>query len=292
MVRFVVGKRVRTCQGSEHKPPISHQYTYSLANGFTALRPVNFREGLRHFSPHDCFPHIGSLLGAARRFYVNGSCKVSEFHFPRAIESCLGGCRYQKGFDAMRSWTTKEAKLVLEWARQPDEGRTHIDEVAAQLSRSTRAVQEFLRRVLPEGQRPWAERPRWGADEIAALQLDVGTVSTRSAAAIKQYVKRHHCIAPTCSSDEDSERTALSVTQVARDLGLSRASVYRLLKRGALRRFKGGVAETSFNDLLREHPEAVPYSRLPRDQREWLVLNGYSDSSLSVKRPSVRGILD
>ena len=231
-------------------------------------------------------------MGAARRFYVNGSCKVSEFHFPRAVESYLGGCRYQKGFDAMRSWTTKEAKLVLEWARQPDEERTHIDEVAAQLSRSTRAVQEFLRRVLPEGQRPWAERPRWGADEIAALQLDIGTVSTRSAAAIKQYVKRHHCIAPTCSSDEDSERTALSVTQVATDLGLSRASVYRLLKRGALRRFKGGVAETSFNDLLREHPEAVPYSRLPRDQREWLVLNGYSDPSLSVKRPSVRGILD
>ena len=25
--------------------------------------------------------------------------------------------RNQKGFDAMRSWTTKEAKLVLEWAR-------------------------------------------------------------------------------------------------------------------------------------------------------------------------------
>ena len=231
-------------------------------------------------------------MGAARRFHVNGSCKVSEFHFPRAIESCLGGRRYQKGFDAMRNWTTKEAKLVLEWARQPDEERTHIDEVAAQLSRSTRAVQEFLRRVLPEGHRPWAERPRWGADEIAALQLDVRTVSTRSAAAIRQYVKRHQCITATVCSDEDSERTALSVTQVATDLGLSRASVYRLLKRGALRRFKGGVAETSFCDLLREHPEAIPYSTLPRDQKEWLVLNGYPDPSLSVKRPSVRGLLD
>ena len=192
----------------------------------------------------------------------------------------------------MRNWTTKEAKVALEWAREPDGERTHIDEIAAQLSRSTRAVQEFLRRVLPEGQRPWAERPRWREDEIAALQLDVGTVSTRSAPAIRQYVKRHQSIAATVCSDEDSERTALSVTQVATDLGLSRASVYRLLKRGALRRFKGGVAETSFSDLLREHPEAIPYSTLPRDKREWLVLNGYSDPSLSVKRPSVRGLLD
>ncbi len=192
----------------------------------------------------------------------------------------------------MRSWTTKEARLVLEWVREPADERTHIDEIAARLNRSTRAVQEFLRRALPEGQRPWAERPRWSADEIAAIQFDGGRPSTRSAAAIKQYVKRHHCNAATSCSDEDSERTALSVTQVATDLGLSRASVYRLLKRGALRRFKGGVAETSFSDLLREHPEVIPYSRLPRDQREWLVLNGYSDPSLSVKRPSVKGILD
>jgi hypothetical protein len=182
--------------------------------------------------------------------------------------------------------------MVLQWARGPAEERSHIDEIAAQLSRSTRAVKEFLRRVLPEGQRPWAGRPRWGADEIAALQRNAGSVSTRSAAAIRQYVKRHHSIAAAVCLDEDSERTAISVTQVATDLGLSRASVYRLLKRGALRRFKGGVAETSFSDLLREHPEAIPYSTLPREKREWLVLNGYSDPSLSVKRPSVRGLLD
>ena len=114
----------------------------------------------------------------------------------------------------MRSWTTKEAKLVLEWAREPAEDRAHIDEIATRLSRSTRGVQEFLRRVLPERERPWAERPRWGADEIAALQLEVETVSTRSAAAIKQYIKRHHFNAVTNCSDEDSERTALTVTQV------------------------------------------------------------------------------
>lgn len=192
----------------------------------------------------------------------------------------------------MRNWTTKEAKLVLEWARGPAEDRIRIDEIAVRLSRSTRAIQEFLRRVLPEGQRPWTERPRWSADEIAALPLEGGTAISRSAAAIKQYVKRHHCGAATRCSEADPEPTALSVTQVAADLGLSRASVYRLLKRGALRRFKGGVAETSFSDLLREHPEVIPYSRLPLDQREWLVLNGYNDPSLSVKRPSVKGILD
>jgi DNA-binding phage protein len=192
----------------------------------------------------------------------------------------------------MRNWTTKEARLALEWARGPAEERSHIDEIAVQLNRSTRAVQEFLRRVLPEGQRPWAEKPRWTVDEISALRFNGGSPPTRSLAAIRQYVKRHQCITAAVCSDEESERTALSVAQVATDLGLSRASVYRLLKRGALRRFKGGVAETSFCDLLREHPEAIPYSTLPRDQREWLVLNGYSDPSLSVKRPSVRGLLD
>ena len=192
----------------------------------------------------------------------------------------------------MRNWTTKEAKLALEWARGPAEERTHIDEIATRLNRSARAVEEFLRRVLPAGQRPWEEKPRWSADEISALRIDGESPPTRSAAAIRQYVKRHQNIAATVCSDEDSERTALSVTQVATDLGLSRASVYRLLKRGALRRFKGGVAETSFSDLLREHPEALPYSTLPRDKREWLVLNGYADPSLSVKRPSVRGLLD
>ncbi len=192
----------------------------------------------------------------------------------------------------MRSWTTKEAKLVLEWAREPANDRVHIDEIATRLNRSTRAVQEFLRRVLPEGQRPWEERPRWSPEEIAALQLDGGMAATRSAEAIRQYAKRHNCGTATSGSDDEPERTTLTVTQVAADLGISRASVYRLLKRGALRRFKGGVAETSFSDLLREHPEAIPYSKLPRDQKEWLVLNGYSDPSLSVKRPSVKGILD
>jgi len=193
----------------------------------------------------------------------------------------------------MRSWTTKEARLVLEWARTPADGRPHIDEIAGRLGRSTGAVQQFLRRVLPRGQWPWEGKPRWTPEEIEALEKGRAGLSARSPAAIKKYLKRH---CRRASDDgrvnEEAERTLLTVTQVAQDLGLSRASVYRLLKNGVLRRFKGGIAETSFSDLLREHPEVVPYSRLPRDQKEWLVLNGYFDPSLAVKPPSTKGLLD
>jgi hypothetical protein len=194
---------------------------------------------------------------------------------------------------AIRSWTTKEARLVFEWARTPVENRPPIDIIAGQLGRSPGAVQQFLRRVLPKGQRPWPEKRRWAREEIEALENGRRSMLARSRAAIKKYSERHRNGA--CENElieEALERTSLTVTQVAADLGLSRASVYRLLKNGVLRRFKGGIAETSFTDLLREHPEVVPYSKLARDQKEWLVLNGYSDPSLQVKRPTTKGILD
>ncbi len=193
----------------------------------------------------------------------------------------------------MRGWTTKEARVALDWARTPTDVRSPIEEIAVRLGRSIGSVQQFLRRVLPRGQWPWAERPRWAPDEIAAVQNDSAKLPARSAAAVKKYLSRHW--RRTSEDDrygEELERDSLTVTQVATDLGVSRASVYRLLDRGVLRRFKGGIAETSFGDLLREHPELVPYSKLPRDQKEWLVLNGYNDPSLNVKRPSVRGLLD
>src|SRR5260370_33712704 len=94
-----------------------------------------------------------------------------------------------EGLQAMRNWTTKEARVVLQWAREPENESTHIDEIAAQLSRSTRAGQEFLRRVVPAGHRPWAEGPRRRADEMAAVQLDVGTVAARSAATVRPHAK-------------------------------------------------------------------------------------------------------
>jgi hypothetical protein len=113
-----------------------------------------------------------------------------------------------------------------------------------------------------------------------ALENDRARLNGRSPAAINKYVKRHGGrLSDDSLVDEELEGVPLTVTQVAVDLGVSRASVYRLLNKGVLRRFKGGIAGTSFGDLLREHPEAVPYSRLPRDHKEWLVLNGYFDPS-------------
>src|SRR5690606_18668431 len=49
----------------------------------------------------------------------------------------------------MRSWTTKEVRLVIEWSRTPAEARTPIDDIAGQLGRSVGSVQQLLRRVLP-----------------------------------------------------------------------------------------------------------------------------------------------
>ena len=90
----------------------------------------------------------------------------------------------------MRNWTTKEARLALEWARSAASERPPIQEIAKQLSRHPAAVKEFLRRVLPKGHRPWTEKPRWAAEEIGALHYGA-TVPTRSPVAAKKYIKRH-----------------------------------------------------------------------------------------------------
>ena len=47
----------------------------------------------------------------------------------------------------MKNWTTKEAKLAVEWARTPAEERPLIGELANRLGRTPAAVQEFLRRL-------------------------------------------------------------------------------------------------------------------------------------------------
>ena len=80
---------------------------------------------------------------------------------------------------------------MMEWARAPDDVRPAIDEIAGRLGRSIGSVQQFLRRVLPRGQWPWAERPRWTADEIAEAQNGAASLPTRSSAALKKYLSRH-----------------------------------------------------------------------------------------------------
>jgi hypothetical protein len=193
---------------------------------------------------------------------------------------------------SMKNWTTKEAKSVLDWARRPVEERRPLEEFASELGRSSDGVRRFLHRVLPPGQRPWHEKPRWTSSELDALRQQRLEIVRRSAAAVRKYRERHSGLSTDRQSDDEAESIPLTVAQAASDLGLSRAAVYRLIKAGILRRFKGRIAETSFGELLRDHPEMIPYSKLRREQKEWLVLNGYRDASLAVKRPSVRGLLD
>jgi hypothetical protein len=169
----------------------------------------------------------------------------------------------------------KEARIALDWARTRAEERSPIDEMARQIGRTPGAEIPGSRRVLPPGERPWAEKPRWAKEEVDVL-LERGEVERRSRAAALKYAKRHGCpVHGDANEDEDDDKRPLTVAQVARDLGLSRASVYRLLKAGVLRRFKGGIAQTTFEDLLKEHPEVIPYHKLSLLHKEWLVLSGF-----------------
>jgi hypothetical protein len=185
----------------------------------------------------------------------------------------------------MRSWTTTEARSVLNWAKAPSEADVTLQSIASALNRTPEAVKEFLRRWLPPGKRPWREKPRWKKEEIAALESGMSP-GQRTAAAARKFLQRRREDAP-----EEGDRTVLTVKQVAADLGISRAKVYRLLRLHYLRRFEGGIAESSFHQLLRLHPEVVPYATLPPEHQEWLVINGYPDPNSAAKKPSTRGLL-
>ena len=104
----------------------------------------------------------------------------------------------------MRSWTTKEARLVLEWARTPVEMRPEIEDIAGQLCRSTGAVQQFLRRVLPRGERPWVEKPRWTPEEVEAIEKEGAKLNGRSPSAIKKYRQRHFARPPDQRRKKDA----------------------------------------------------------------------------------------
>ena len=184
-----------------------------------------------------------------------------------------------------RNWTTSDAKVVVQWARTEALTRRPLCELAAELGRTQEAVEEFLRRTLPREQWPWRRKPRWASREMEQMQQGLN-LNGRSRAAVRKHRWRER------KTDRDVDRPPLTVAQVAQDIGRSRTTVQRLLKEGILRRFKGGIAESSFEAFLRDHPDRIPYEKLPPAQREWLVLNGFPDHCLAVKVPSVQGLLE
>jgi hypothetical protein len=187
----------------------------------------------------------------------------------------------------MRSWSLKEARLVCEWAHQPNDQRTAIEELARLVGRTPAAIKEFLRRALPPAELPWRRKPRWKTHEVEVLRIR-GEVESRSRNAITKFIKRAGW---NPQKPEDEEQPGLTVSQVAADLGISRRRVYELIECDYLRRFKGRIAESSFEALIRDHPEVIPFHSLPPAHKEWLVVMGYKDDTMKVKMPSVRGLL-
>lgn len=184
----------------------------------------------------------------------------------------------------MRNWTTKDVKFVLDWAQSSESDRPPVEQIARQLNRTPDAVKEYIRRCLPRGTRPWKEKPRWNPDEMVALDMGKKPEG-RSSSAVRKFLRRRE------RAGEEVHAT-LTATEVAASLGVSRMTIHRYVKRGLLRRFKDGIAESSFEGFLRSHPELVPYQKLKHEQREWLVLNGFQDPSIRVQEPSIRGLLD
>jgi len=183
----------------------------------------------------------------------------------------------------MRNWTTKDVKFILEWAQSSEANRPPVDAIARQLNRTPDAVKEYIRRCLPRGARPWKEKPRWSPDEMVALDRGKQPEGRSSAATRKFVRRREHAV--------EEVHATLTATEVAASLGVSRMTIHRYVKRGLLRRFKDGIAESSFEGFLRSHPEMVPYEKLKHEQKEWLVLNGFQDPSIRVQEPSIRGLL-
>lgn len=189
----------------------------------------------------------------------------------------------------MPCWNLKDVKAAFDWAREHSNNEGSIKELAHQIGRSPGAVREFLRRTFPPGERPWMEKPRWRDEEVEALAAK-GHVEGRSDKAVFSFVRRTGC---ECKrKGKRQKRGGLTITQVANDLGISRKQVRKLIRLGYLRRFKHGIAESAFEDLLKNHPEVIPYQRLSRERKEWLVLHGYPDPSIKVKRPSSAGLLE
>lgn len=191
----------------------------------------------------------------------------------------------------MRIWTEDEVSLVLRWAQAEDHDRGELERLAAEIGRSTDAIIHFLRRILPPDERPWRTKPRWSEAEANELRTN-GNVSGRSPGAIEKYAKRHGWEQIFRKEEpEQDDPSELTVKQAAKDTGLPRPRVYKLIRRGLLRRFKRGIALASFKKLLKKHPEEIPFDKLDRDRQDYLMVMGYKHPTMRVKMPSAKGLL-
>lgn len=186
----------------------------------------------------------------------------------------------------VRCWTSKDARQVLNWARTPIESRAALQDMARALDRTPEAVQEFLRRMLPRGQRPWHENRAGGA---------LRSRHWRKAGRSTRHPKWRS--GSTNSGDGGRSPIAMAETMwcsrssrspISRDVARDCVSALEARPPATLQEGSGGVVVSpvaAVSTGVRSAREIVA------EQREWLALNGYEDPEIEVKMPSVRGLL-
>jgi hypothetical protein len=111
---------------------------------------------------------------------------------------------------AARSWTTSEAKIAVQWAREEDGVRRQIGELASELGRTVEEVKELLRWTLPREEWPWRRKPRWGSREMDEIRQGAKqNAQTRSA--VRKYGWRAR------KAEREGEHQRLTVAQVAQE---------------------------------------------------------------------------
>jgi hypothetical protein len=184
-----------------------------------------------------------------QRYHNRGSGKATAADArPQFFEGVL------HGFDALSGGGSPAGAEVAVQTRVGPRGAPGL------ASGPARPVDEFPRRTLPREEWPWRRKPRWGSREMDEIRQGANP-NARTRSAVRKYGWRGR------KAEREGEHQRLTVAQVAQDIGRSPTTVQRLLREGLLRRFKGGIAESSFEALLREHPDRIPYGKLPPAKR-------------------------
>src|SRR5262249_46177809 len=82
-----------------------------------------------------------------------------------------------------------------------------------------------------------------------------------------------------------AETASLSMTEVARKLGVPRDKVSGWVEKGWLVQSGKCVTRAALKRFVGDHPEEIPYQSLPAQRRNWLRALGYGATSKQPETP-------